>query len=250
MNAILDTWGRHVEQAVIMSNTPNDLPIERLAKLDGSWRVHEAASLGRGRNRDPKESWTEVFQLLDTELRRDPGIRWIVRSDSDTWWNVARLIEKLGGNETILPSTEQSVMGQFFALVDFMWVREISAGAMKNNDLNRDKGRNAYLSGGAGLVFTRAAVETFVKCFHSLQTPTDHTVLEDVWLSRSAFECNVTLVRNDAMFQFGRVKRNKVRSSISIHRVAGDGRKDYRHPSYYEKQLKRPTTFLVDQRRV
>lgn len=248
MNAILDTWGRHVEQAVIMSNTPDDLPTQRLAKLDG-WRVQEAESLQGGRTRDPKESWSEIFQVMKTELRRHPEIRWIVRSDSDTWWNVAVLNEKLGGNDNILPFTDVSVMGQFFPLVDFMWVKGISNGAMKNNNLYRDKGRNAYLSGGAGLIFTRAAVETFANCFRTLKTPTDESVLEDTWLSRPAFECNVTLVRNDAMFQFGRVKRDRVRSSIAIHRVAGDGRRGYRHPSYYEKQLNRTTNFQTDVRR-
>lgn len=229
-----------------MSNTPHDLPTERLAMLP-HWRVQETPSLNGGRNRDPKESWIEIFQLMSQEIRRDPHLGWIVRSDSDTWWNVQRLHQQLRkageGSDLILPSTEASIMGQFFPLVNFSWVKGISNRAMKGGSMYRDSGRNAYLSGGAGLIFTRTAVETFAACFSlpsSLKRlPTDLTVLEDIWLSRPAFECNVSLVRSDKMYQFPMgVKPGKVPSTISIHRVAGDGRKNYVHPSYYEKKLR------------
>jgi len=96
MDAILNTWGRYVEKAVILSNTPKDLPVNKIAthSVKGiagtdnatttSWKVQKVATLNGGRSRPPKESWGDIFKVMANELRLDPGLQWIVRSDSDT----------------------------------------------------------------------------------------------------------------------------------------------------------------------
>ena len=134
-------------------------------------------------------------------------------------------------------------MGQFFPLVNFTWVPNISSKAVKTG-MPRDSGRNAYLSGGAGVVFTRSAVETLASCIMDSSSSKVQLLLsenfhtgEDHWSSRLFYTCGVTLVRSNRMYQFGRVDKKKVPMTLSIHRVAGDGRRNYKHPSVYEQMI-------------
>jgi hypothetical protein len=238
MDAILDTWGSKVTRAVIMSNTPEDLPLDRIDAKNNhnaTWRVEYASSLDKGKHRDPRESWSETVRIIHVELERDPSIQWIVRSDSDTWWNVDFLHTRLL-NDHILTPDEPLMMGQFFGLKDFKWVAGVSK---RIDNLDRDDGRNAYLSGGAGIVFTRVAIERLHTCLPKNELQSSDISVEDVWLSNLAYNCNVTLQRNAKMHQFPRkVTKQRVPKTISVHRVAGDGRRDYRHPSYYENALR------------
>ena len=278
MDAILDTWGKHVKHAIVMSNTPNDLPLERMKSINNnntissssSWTVQYASSLEGGKLRQSKEFWNETINIIHEYLSTSPTstneIQWIVRSDSDTWWNVRKLqqqlLEKENTTATLLPSNEPLMMGQFFPLVDFDWIKGTSNDPkyiqrLRNGNTNHtttttDSGRTAYLSGGSGVVFTRTAMDTYKLCLDSLTKNNDDTndttptqlfsvpsIREDLWLSKLAYECNVTLVHNNDMYQFGNRfhKSRRAEHALSIHHVVGDGRKNYKHPSFFENAL-------------
>mmetsp|Transcript_44031 Transcript_44031/g.106171 ORF Transcript_44031/g.106171 Transcript_44031/m.106171 type:complete len:424 (-) Transcript_44031:451-1722(-) len=240
MEAIVQTWGRHLTHVLILSNTPDDLsPIlteGRNRNNTASWNIIESKMLNDGAKRSSKDSWKETVQKVNEELQRHPSIQWIVRSDSDTWWNVPLLEDRL--RATILPPDEPLVMGQFFPLVNFKWVREVSAERSDVPDLTQSNGTDAYLSGGAGLILTRTSMQKLHACFPTVTLKS--RAKEDIWFSPLAHACNVTLVHSQYMHQFPwDIQRlEEVPSTLSLHHVAGDGRKGYARPSHYENALK------------
>ena len=259
MNAILDTWGAKVRRGIILSNTPDDLPVDRIQATHGVWRILPSQSLEGGTDRDAKSSWHEFIQAVHDELERDPTIRWIVRSDSDTWWNVHGLQHLLvpedqsrtarNGTSTktrtttpvpFLPWDEPLMMGEFFRLVNFTWVKGVSHKTFAGFD--RSDGSNAYLTGGSGIVFTRTAMEQYHSCFVA-NTKLYHTMSssneEDTWFSRLAYQCHVTLARNGNMHQNPH-NELPISETISVHRAVGDRRNGHRHPSYYERWIQQP----------
>lgn len=252
MTAILDTWGAKVQKAVIMSNTPDWLPLDRIQQrhqqssddaAGGRWTIHNTSSLVGGGERSPYDSWNENVRVLADLLKHDTDIQWVVRSDCDTWWNMDLLMKQLSlFQPPIYTPTQPYMMGQFYPLIDFKWVRGISDRPIKgSHTIQEDNGRNAYLSGGAGVLVTRRAIERLADCFQTQKSlaasgSRGSSNKEDMWSSRMAYECNVTLKRQDGMYQSGR-KFFKVPSSLSIHRAVGDGRKGYVHPRYYERIL-------------
>ena len=320
MNAILDTWGKKVNRALIMTNTPEYLPLERIKNLnnynnrsqsqsssssnnnnnneanigdgnaiaqasfleasDVSWKIHFTSTLDGGGLRKAFPFWNETFQLLNLAIKRNPQIEYVVRSDSDTWWNADHLREELFKETTrakpksdaeeaddkntttanttasLLPSNDPAMMGQFYGLVDLNWKWRAAKprnGKNTKKFKQRDDGRNAYLTGGSGVVFTKAAIQTYASCpIFSDDTVLDvsnHTTFsacrrsEDVWLSCAAYHCGVSLVHNGYMFQELDQLDNKsipilnMSQMIAIHRAAGSGRKGSVHPSFYENQL-------------
>jgi hypothetical protein len=268
LNAILETWGKRIQNVLIMSNTPNDVisVFEEQGEIDGTprhhhhhhnwkWAIYNTTSLDGGGRRRPVESWKEIIRALNNTLQNDPRIQYVVRTDSDTWWNTDLLFNNhhkhFPHHLPPLPDPDQPyMMGQFHPLVDFRWVRKISGVAMNGqkqySTIREDDGRNAYLTGGAGVVMTRTAVENLVSCSQNNRLPSNDggshdrrrsaSDQEDIWSSRMAYSCNVTLKRHDGMYQSGR-RFFAVPQSLSIHRAVGDGRNGYVHPRYYERIL-------------
>jgi len=243
MEAILDTWGNQVDLALVMSNTPRELPLQRIGarnNRNSSWQVRPSATLGGGPDRPAEVFWKETISFLVENFQNYPDLKWIVRSDSDTWWNV-KYLRRLLLEENRLPANDTLVMGECYGLENGRWVEYL---AHPINNIKRDNGMNCYLAGGAGLVFTRAAVDVFSSCLSAENHPPKKCWgKEDIWLSCMARKCGFSLTGQPGMFQRPdqfdeHMKRNGTMSkTLAIHRAVGDGRNGWEHPSYYDQLL-------------
>jgi hypothetical protein len=239
MDAILDTWGKRVKHALIMTNTPKDLPLDRIMKSHATaWQIYNTTSMAEGSWRNGPIFWKDAIDTVHTTLQMFPNLKWVVRSDSDTWWNVPLLYRELLHPRGRLSGNKPLVMGQFFPLVDGRWQRN---NTRVITTFDQSNGRNAYLTGGSGAVFTRAAVSTLYSCFQRPDYIGAHFFgagREDIWLSGLVHFCNVTLIRHPRMEHFPqRMGKSTAPKMLSIHRAVGDGRKGYPHPRIYEEQL-------------
>ena len=150
MEAIMQTWGKTLNRVLVLSNTPNDMPAAFTNNHNTSiksWHISVFDLMKDGGKRPSRESWEESVKKMHDELQDDPSIEWVVRSDSDTWWNVPLLEERLqirSCNMTNFPPEEPLAMGQFFPLVNFTWKREVSSRRSQVPDLSRSNGANAY----------------------------------------------------------------------------------------------------------
>jgi len=187
------------------------------------WQLEKSSFSGRGPDRPAEESWMEIFHIVSEYIRKRPGIDWVVRSDSDTWWNTGRLEQVLS---TLDANKQPTIYGQAYL---FSSHKPIPSDA-KNDAVSQN---SIYLTGGAWLLMTKASINAFADCNMAQKC----RGREDEWISCQSVHCGVHMHNLPGLFQRPDQVNRPVVTAVSIHRAVGDGRNGWEHPSYYEKQL-------------
>ena len=105
---ILRSWGRHVRHGVVLTNTP-----ETLGSVPGpAWETLPAPVNTLG----CRSLWIMLLAVAEARMRANPRIKWVLRSDADTWWNVHAMLNQLNTLPAHMRGADPTVIGQQFGL--------------------------------------------------------------------------------------------------------------------------------------
>jgi len=232
--SIQNSWGRFVRHGILMTNTPTifrEMYVSERDAFGSRWKLAPSNTLEGGSSRRGSPFWNALLRIVHAYLHNHPDINIVLRSDSDTWWNVPKLARTTAGWN----ASDPIVSGQAYGLPplaklihnEFKPFRipadnsKISPRPARGGDRG-----NVYLTGGAGLIFTKAAIENVYTHVLSggCKRYDKEGGNEDLWICLCAFslpERKLTLVPSEFMYQQPVNSKVQIKDTVAVHRAIG-----------------------------
>ena len=157
---ILQSWGQHVKHGIVLTNTP-----ATLGSMPGpAWESMAAPANSIG----CRPLWIMLLAVAEARMRTNPRIRWLMRSDSDTWWNTRAMLNQLNTLPQRMGGAEPTIIGQQFGTHSrgaskehhshFRPLHPVDDNNFDPSGLRRMQPGTAYATGGAGVLYNARAV--------------------------------------------------------------------------------------------
>lgn len=164
-------------------------------------------------------------------------ILWIVRSDSDTWWNRTELKTYLGKYDDRSPVAFGN-----------LYQKRPCCGPWKSQSLANQE--NSYLAGGAGVIMNKMAVAKIVDSMNDWPRATNGVGVfsgEDLWFGDCLLKSGIKMQHVSAMHQVPPSFEYAPRT-LSVHKaVSYENKHGYQYQSFYEQlHLKQRRKRLID----
>ena len=224
VEAMAQTYGRHVQHLVFFTQEDNNNACRKKLEVLTAQHEHWSHVLWPGKRIWTGKTasiglWDTIVNVSLQYMQKHPHLRWIARSDADTWWNVQAL-------ETFL-KTENSSQPLFIGQVYTYDPCCHALDPARYSSSFRDGGKT-YVSGGGGGIMSDAFLEALQSCLRvNRVAPAGN---EDTWMGKQMRQCQLRPKGSAKMFQHPGADEARLKQAlddktvIAVHRATGDGK--------------------------